>query len=88
MTSTKLHVYSKPDCCLCDAALEPVTVVAREAGLEVVKVNIADDPDLLERHGQRIPVVELDGEPMFTYGVDEDDLRAAVAARVATEPHG
>ena len=74
----ELRFYSKPDCCLCDAALEPVKGVAREAGLEIVKVNIADDPELLERLGQRIPVVELDGEVIAWGRISERALRLAL----------
>ena len=74
----KLHFYSKPGCCLCDAALEPVTVVARDAGLEILKVNIADDPGLVERHGQRIPVVELDGEVIAWGRITERAFRLAL----------
>jgi hypothetical protein len=76
--TAELRFYSKPDCCLCDAAIEPVTVVAREAGLEVVKVNIAGDPELLERHGQRIPVVELEGEVVAWGRISERALRLAL----------
>jgi len=76
--SSKLHFYSKPGCCLCDAAVEPVAVVAREAGLDVLKVNIVDDPGLVERHGQRIPVVELDGEVIAWGRISERAFRLAL----------
>jgi len=75
---SKLRFYSKPDCCLCDAALDPVKRVAREARLEIVKVNIADDPELLERHGQRIPVVEVDGDVIAWGRISERALRLAL----------
>jgi hypothetical protein len=76
--SPKLHFYSKPGCCLCDAALEPLTVVAREAGLEILKVDIEGDPGLVERHGQRIPVVELDGEVIAWGRISERAFRLAL----------
>ena len=76
--SSKLHFYSKPGCCLCDAALEPVTVVAREAGLDILKLNIENDSGLLARHGQRIPVVELEGEVIAWGRISERAFRLAL----------
>jgi hypothetical protein len=41
-------------------------------------VNIADDPELLERHGQRIPVVEVDGDVIAWGRISERALRLAL----------
>ena len=56
-----LKLYSKPDCCLCDQGLPLVERLARRHGLQMEKVDISADPRLQELHGERIPVVELDG---------------------------
>ena len=66
-----LTLYGKPGCHLCDdarAAVERVTA-RREVPLE--QVDISRDPVLYKRYGERIPVLELDGETVFEFFVDE-----------------
>ncbi len=38
-------------------------------------------PELEGRYRERIPVVEIDGEPAFTYFVEPDALRERLAER-------
>jgi glutathione S-transferase len=66
-----LTLYGKPGCHLCDdarAAVERVTA-RREVPVELVAVS--RDPVLFARYGERIPVLELDGETLFEFFVDE-----------------
>ena len=66
-----LTLFGKPGCHLCDdarLAVERVTA-AREVPFE--QVDVSRDPLLNRRYGQRIPVLELDGEPLFEFFVDE-----------------
>jgi hypothetical protein len=42
-------------------------------------VDISGDPALEPRYRERIPVVEIDGRPAFTYFVDADALRRRLA---------
>jgi glutaredoxin len=70
-----LTLYGKPGCHLCDdarAAVERVTA-RREVPLEQVDVSL--DPVLNARYGERIPVLELDGETVFEFFVDEAVLQ-------------
>ncbi len=65
-----LTLYGKPGCHLCDearAAVESATA-GREVALE--QVDITRDPALYRRYGERIPVLELDGETLFELFVD------------------
>jgi glutaredoxin len=70
-----LTLYGKPGCHLCAdarAAVERVTA-HREVPLEQVDVSL--DPVLNARYGERIPVLELDGETVFEFFVDEAVLQ-------------
>ena len=80
-----VRVYVADGCHLCGPAVETVRAVCGDA---FTVVSITGDEELERRYRERIPVVELDGEATFTFGVDEDDLRAAVAAHAATELRG
>jgi glutaredoxin len=75
----KLTLYTKPDCCLCDEALEALGRVRAEHPFELESVDISGDPDLIRRYGERIPVVHVSGIAAFEYRVDEDELRRVLA---------
>ena len=45
-----------------------------------MEIAIDGDPDLEARYRELIPVVELDGERLFTYYVHEEAFRRRLAA--------
>jgi glutaredoxin len=71
-------LYGKPGCHLCDDAREVVERVRAEHPLDLREVDISLDPALFREYGERIPVLELDGEELFEFHVDE----AALVRRV------
>jgi hypothetical protein len=66
-------VYVAQGCHLCEVALENVRAVCGDA---FAAVDITGVADLEKDYRERIPVVEVDGEPAFTYVVQERALRA------------
>jgi hypothetical protein len=68
----RVTVFHAAGCHLCERALE---VVREVCGHDVELVDIGGDPVLEASYRERIPVVELDGEPVFTYFVDAAALR-------------
>jgi len=77
-----LKFFTKPGCHLCDEGLERVLRVAQRHGLLVEKINIEEAPGLLARHGQRIPVVELDGEEIGWGRISEKGIERAIGRRL------
>jgi glutaredoxin len=75
---TRVTLYGKPRCHLCDDAREVIQAVRADAGFELEEVDITLDPVLANRLGERIPVVEIDGAEAFEYFVDADELRRRV----------
>ena len=69
-----IRIYSKPDCHLCDIAKARVENVRRRVEFDLQVVDISNDPDLLEKYEQRIPVVTIDGKEAFVYRVSEKQL--------------
>jgi hypothetical protein len=59
-----------------------VLAVRGELDFELEVVDIDGDPELEARYRVLIPVVEIDGEPAFTWFVDPEELRSRVATRV------
>jgi glutaredoxin len=72
---TTLTLYGKPGCCLCDDARTVIDAVRGEWSFELREVDVSLDPGLQHEYGERIPVVELDGEEVFELHVDPLELR-------------
>ena len=69
-----LTLYGKPGCHLCHDAREAVRRVLLQHDIGLEEVDITRDPVLFRRYGERIPVLELDGEVLFELFVDEAGL--------------
>lgn len=76
--SARVTLYSRPGCHLCDDARAVVARVCTELGEEYDEVSIDEDPQLLERFGEEIPVTFVDGRQHDFWRVDEQRLRAAL----------
>ena len=66
-----LTLYGKPGCHLCDDARVAVERVTARRDVPLEQVDISRDPVLYKRYGERIPVLEMDGETVFEFFVDE-----------------
>ncbi|WP_427384675.1 glutaredoxin family protein [Janibacter sp. G56] len=76
--TARISLVTKPGCHLCEVAREIVDGVARETGASVEEVNVLDDPELLERYAELIPVTFVDGRQHDYWRVDPERLRAAL----------
>jgi len=70
-----MTLYGKPGCHLCDEARVELERIRSEHPFELEQVDITLDVALHRRYGERIPVLELDGEELFELRVDGDVLR-------------
>jgi glutaredoxin len=71
---TEIVLYGKPGCCLCDEAKEAVAEVRRRREFDLTEVDVSLDPVLHARYGERIPVVEVNGEDAFELHVSAAEL--------------
>jgi hypothetical protein len=78
--SARVVLYGRPGCHLCDDARAVVERVCAELGESFEEVSIVDDPALLERFGEEIPVTFVDGRQHDFWRVDEQRLRSALQA--------
>ena len=72
-------VYHAEGCHLCGRAIEVVESVRAEIAFDLELVDIGGDPGLEARFREKLPFVEIDGEPAFTYFVAPAALRAHLA---------
>ena len=64
-------LYGKPGCHLCEEAREIVERVRSKHPFELREVDVSLDPVLHREYGERIPVLEVDGEELFEFHVEE-----------------
>jgi glutaredoxin len=79
----RVVVYHAQGCHLCEQALARLSALRRELGFELEAVDITGDPALEAAHREWLPVVEIDGRRRFTYHVQEEPFRRAVAQAAA-----
>ncbi|MDA1192780.1 MAG: glutaredoxin family protein [Candidatus Poribacteria bacterium] len=83
-----LHFYTRADCPLCEKASQAMRAVFAQlpdVPVEVIERDIDTNADWHDAYKWDIPVLELEGERLFTYRVHaprlERDLRDAWDAR-------
>ena len=72
----RVTVVGKPDCHLCEQAIEVVAQVCEQLGQEFRVVSITEDPNLADLYWEKIPVILVDGEPFDFWRVNRDRLVA------------
>ena len=76
--SSRVVLYGRPGCHLCDDALAVVERVLTRVPFALEQVNIESDDALMMRYLERIPVVMIDDLEMFELFVDEQAFEAAL----------
>ena len=75
-----MTLYSRAGCHLCEVAEDVVAQVCADLGERYVVVLVDDDPELLRRFTDEVPVTFVDGRQHDFWRVDETRLRAALQA--------
>jgi glutaredoxin len=67
-------IYSKKECHLCDIAKEELKALQCDFEFSLKEVDIEKDKLAFEKYKYLIPVIEMDGEIISTYRVNEKKL--------------
>ena len=76
----RVVLYHGSGCSLCDRARSQLAGLRDELGFELEEVAIDGNPGLEAAYREWIPVVEVDGERVCTYYVQEGALRRRLGA--------
>jgi len=76
-------VYHSRGCHLCQRALEQLNALRAELDFELREVDISGVEHLEAKYREWLPVVEIDGRRRFTYHLQPDAFRRAVAQAAA-----
>jgi glutaredoxin len=79
-STRRVTLYHAAGCHLCDSARRVLARVRNEVPFELEEIDITGDEELERRFRERIPVVLVDGEEVFTYFVHPDGLRRRLTA--------
>jgi len=75
----QVTVFHAKGCHLCERALQQVRALRDELDFELSEVDIGGVDALEAEYREWIPVVEIDGRRRFTYYLQPDAFRRAVA---------
>jgi glutaredoxin len=73
-SGSRVVVYSRADCCLCEEALAEVERARHQRSFALEVVDVDRDPDLAARFGHEVPVVEVDGRKAFKFRLTAEQL--------------
>ncbi|WP_062078392.1 glutaredoxin family protein [Demequina globuliformis] len=76
--TTRVTLYSRPGCHLCDDARRLVEETCAKRGVTWTEVDISTDPALTSQYGEQIPVVTVDGAVVGFWRIDPDRLTSAL----------
>ncbi|WP_062383598.1 glutaredoxin family protein [Demequina iriomotensis] len=76
---SRVILYGRAGCHLCDDARAVVAAVCAEAGEGFDEVDIDSDPALRARYGDEIPVVTVDDATVGFWRIDPGRLRGALS---------
>ena len=64
----------RPDCGLCEEALAGLRRLSRAKRLDIERVDVTRDPQLLDRYVVRVPVLVVGEAEFDAAGIDEDAI--------------
>lgn len=74
----RVVVYTRPDCHLCEVALDIVAEVCSLAGASWKQVYISGNDELTAQFSDQVPVTYVDGRQHDFWRVDPERLRHAL----------
>lgn len=73
-------VVTRQGCHLCEVAEAEVARICGDLSVPWELTDVDADPELRAEYGERVPVILIDGAEHGYWRVEEDRLRAALAA--------
>ena len=73
-----IRFYYRPQCGLCSELEPTLQRIAAQYHAAITRINIDEDRVAWQRYWDRIPVIEIDGQPTLYEPIAPDMLRAAI----------
>ena len=75
---TKITIYSRQGCHLCDDAFNTLESMRKELNFEIEVIDIDQDAELIKLYSDQVPVIHIDGEHHDFYKVDPTRFRSSL----------
>jgi glutaredoxin len=72
-----VQIYSRPGCHLCEMAMNNLILLQAELNFQIEEIDITVDPGLVQKYGEQIPVIHIDGKPHDFFRVDPERFKRA-----------
>lgn len=79
--NSKLVLYSRADCCLCEEMKDAIRQVSAKIPLHLEEIDVDSSAQLKEQFGDEVPVLFIDGRKAFKYKVTAMELEKRVGRR-------
>lgn len=79
MSQVKISLIGRPGCHLCDDARAVISQLIGDGDIDFEELSLLDDPNLMAKYSEEIPVILLNGRVHDFLRVDPDRLFAAIA---------
>jgi glutaredoxin len=79
-----VQLYSRVGCHLCELALSTLVSLQQELTFQIEEIDINSDLALLEKYGEQVPVIHIDGKAHDFFRVDPERFRKAFIAAGAS----
>lgn len=83
----ELTLFTRSNCPLCDEMKSEIARAGLPERFRLVEVDVDGDPRLAEEYGRSIPVLEVQGRPLFKGRLTAPELRRKLDRRVP-DPRG
>lgn len=77
---TRLTLYGKAGCHLCEEALAVVRQAQVRHAFELEEIDITRDPTLFAAYKERIPVIAINGQETLELMIEPTELEQALAS--------
>ena len=75
---TKVTIYSRHGCHLCEVAESTLESLREELNFEIEVIYIEDDAELIRLYSDQVPVIHIDGQHHDFYKVDPTRFRSSL----------
>lgn len=75
---TVVTVYSRNNCHLCEVAIESLESVKSELNFGIEKIYIDGNNELINKYGEEVPVIHIDGIHHDIFRVDLERFRSSL----------
>jgi len=75
---TKITIYSRNGCHLCDDAFNTLESMREELNFEIDVIDIDQNAELVKLYSDQVPVIHIDGQHHDFYKVDPVRFRSSL----------